>query len=61
MTGEPLTFTKWMAGKPDENKPGDDFAMFYTDANGKREDLTVTSWDDMGVPNTTNSYAIEFD
>ncbi|MBW9064039.1 caspase family protein [Rhizobium herbae] len=63
VTGEAMTFTKWLQGMPNEHKPGDDFGMYYNHASGKRDpkDLPVETWDDMGPPNSTNSYVIEFE
>ncbi|MEK1930667.1 MAG: caspase family protein, partial [Pararhizobium sp.] len=63
VTGEALSFTKWLESKPNEHKPGDDFGKYFADASGRRDmkGMRVDSWDDMGLPNTGHSFVIEFE
>ncbi|RXT25467.1 hypothetical protein B5P46_15440 [Rhizobium leguminosarum] len=63
VTGETMTFTKWLRDMPNEHKPGDDFGMYYANASGKRDpkELRVDSWDDMGPSNSSHSFVIEFE
>ncbi|NNU64332.1 CHAT domain-containing protein [Rhizobium sp. WYCCWR 11152] len=63
ITGEAMMFTKWLRDMPNEHKPGDDFAMYYTNVSGKRDpkELGVNSWDDMGPSNSSHSLVIEFE
>ncbi|OWV80423.1 hypothetical protein ATY78_06950 [Rhizobium sp. R635] len=63
VTGEGMTFAKWLQGMPNEHKQGDDFGMYYANALGKRDpkELRVDSWDDMGPSNSSHSFVIEFE
>nr|WP_163874564.1 caspase family protein [Rhizobium laguerreae]NEH90303.1 CHAT domain-containing protein [Rhizobium laguerreae] len=63
VTGEAITFTKWLQNSPNEDDPGDDFGMYYNGVSGKRDpkELRVDSWDDMGPPSSSHSFVIEFE
>ena len=63
VTGEAMTFTKWLQDMPNEHKRGDDFGMYYNHSSGKRDpkELRVESWDDMGPSDSSHSFVIEFD
>ncbi len=63
ITGEPLSFTNWMKDMPNENRSGDDFAMFYAQKRVRADltDVAVSKWDDMGPSNSTYSFIIEYE
>jgi peptidoglycan hydrolase-like protein with peptidoglycan-binding domain len=60
---EPMSYTRWYKDMPNENKPGDDYAMFYAHRRGKADlgAVYVDTWDDMGETNSTHSFVIEFE
>lgn len=61
--GEPLSYTNWHSGKPNEHRSGDDFGMFYSDisGNGDVTPVKVDTWDDMGSGDRTNSFIVEIE
>ncbi|WEZ84113.1 caspase family protein [Rhizobium sp. 32-5/1] len=61
--GEPLTYTNWDSGKPNEGKTGDNFGMFFAEFSGKRDarTLDVQGWDDMGPSDRTASFVVEIE
>lgn len=61
--GEPMTYSKWYRDMPNEDKPGDDYAMYYAHRQGKTDTKTqyVDSWDDMGNSDGTYSFVLELE
>lgn len=61
--GEPMTFSKWFANMPNENKPGDDYGMYYAHKQGKADTKTqyVDTWDDMGQSDGSYSFVMELE
>ncbi|WP_426228801.1 caspase family protein [Pararhizobium sp. DWP3-4] len=59
--GEPMTYSKWYTNMPNENKPGDDYAMYYAHKQGKADTKTqyVDTWDDMGESDGGYSFVME--
>jgi uncharacterized caspase-like protein len=63
VTGEPLTFTKWFQGKPNEGQKNDDVGLYYAERQGRADvnSMPVTTWDDTGQLNSTLSFIIEYE
>ncbi len=61
--GEPMTYSKWYRDMPNEDKPGDDYAMYYAHKQGKVDTKTqyVDSWDDMGESDGGYSFVFELE
>ncbi|MFT2211258.1 caspase family protein [Rhizobium giardinii] len=61
--GEPMSYVKWHHDTPHESKPGDDYAMFFAERQGRTDLKTeyVDAWEDMGENDSTNSFVIEFE
>lgn len=61
--GEPMTYSKWYRDMPNENKPDDDYGMFYAHKQGKADTKTqyVDTWDDMGESDGTYSFVMELE
>ncbi len=61
--GEPMTYSKWYRDMPNEDKPGDDYAIYYAHRQGKADTKTqyVDSWDDMGDSDGTYSFVLELE
>ncbi|MGF6172464.1 caspase family protein [Ensifer sp. 4252] len=61
--GTALTYTKWFADMPNENKKGDDIGMYYAHRRGKvdTKSVYVDMWDDMGATDGTGGLILEFD
>lgn len=59
--GEPMTFSKWFGNMPNEDKPGDDYAMYYAHKQGKADTKTqyVDTWDDMGPSDGGYAFVME--
>ncbi|MDF8357688.1 caspase family protein [Ensifer adhaerens] len=63
VTGEALTFTKWLEGSPNEDNPGDDVGMYFVGIEGKHDmkSVRLETWADMPSTDGTHSFVIEFD
>lgn len=63
ITGDRLSFTKWEEFTPNEDKPGDDYGMYFTDAEGRHDmkDVRVDTWTDMASSDAAHSFVIEFE
>jgi hypothetical protein len=63
ITGDALAYARWLESHPNEHKPGDDYGMYFADAEGNRDmkDVRVDTWDDMGPSNSSHSFVIEFE
>ncbi len=63
ITGDALGYAKWLESHPNEHKSGDDYGMYFADAEGNRDmkDVRVDTWDDMGPSNSSHSFVIEFE
>ncbi|MBZ7927621.1 caspase family protein (plasmid) [Ensifer adhaerens] len=61
--GEAMTYSKWWSGGPNEFKPGNDLAMYYTQRDGRLDmkSTFVNTWHDMGTKNTSPSLVLEFE
>ncbi|CAN7205424.1 caspase family protein [Rhizobium sp. LjRoot98] len=61
--GEPMTYSKWFRDMPNEDKPGDDYGMYYAHRQGKADTKTqyVDTWDDMGESDGGYSFVLELE
>lgn len=61
--GTGLTYTKWFADMPNEDKKGDDIGMYYAHRRGKvdTKSVYVDTWDDMGSTDGTGGLILEFE
>jgi hypothetical protein len=61
--GEPMTYSKWFRDLPNENKPGDDYGMYYAHKQGKADTKAqyVDTWDDMGESDGSYSFVMELE
>lgn len=61
--GAGLTYTKWFADMPNEDKKGDDIGMYYAHRRGKADtkSVYVDTWDDMGSTDGTCGLILEFE
>jgi peptidoglycan hydrolase-like protein with peptidoglycan-binding domain len=63
VTGETLSFTLWKSYTPNEDKPADDYGMYFADAEGRHDmkALRVETWTDMASSDAAHSFVIEFE
>lgn len=61
--GTGMTYTKWFADMPNEDKKGDDIGMYYAHRRGKvdTKSVYVDTWDDMGSTDGTGGLILEFE
>lgn len=48
VTGEPVTYTNWSAGNPDNYRGAQAFGGFFMKGDGRKSPATVKYWDDTG-------------